>query len=114
MSALFSGIKGLLGSEKAIAAGVLVVAATVLVITGKMSIAEWREYSLWCLGIYTGGKTIQGTAASIKGHAGAPSEAGAVAAEAVAAATTVADEIEANDSAADKALAEKHAAKGDK
>lgn len=57
-----SVVRSLLASEKAVASGVLVVAASVFVVLGKMSVAEWREYTLWCLGIYTGAKTIQGSA----------------------------------------------------
>jgi len=62
MNSIPQVIKDFLGSEKAIAAGLLVVAATVFVLTGKISFAEWQSYTTNLLGIYVAGKTIQGTA----------------------------------------------------
>lgn len=59
---LFQVLRNFVGSEKAVAAGLLVIAATVLTVLGKMTLSEWQDYSLWCLGIYTGGKTVQGAA----------------------------------------------------
>jgi hypothetical protein len=57
------GIKGLLNSEKALAIFALIVAATVLTALGDMSVAEWKEYTMWLAGIYVSGKTVQGVAA---------------------------------------------------
>jgi hypothetical protein len=65
MNAIPQVIKDFLGSEKAVAAGLLVVAATVFVLTGKISFADWQTYTTNLLGIYVAGKTIQGTAAAI-------------------------------------------------
>lgn len=65
MQALVHGIKSLLASEKAIASGVLAVAATVFVFLDKMSVDEWVEYTTWVLGIYVGGKTIQGAVTTV-------------------------------------------------
>lgn len=58
-------VKNFLASEKAVAAGLLVVAATVFVLIGKISFADWQNYTQNLLGIYVAGKTIQGTAAVI-------------------------------------------------
>lgn len=63
MNAIPQVLKEFLGSEKAVAAGLLVVAATVFVLTGKISFADWQTYTTNLLGIYVAGKTIQGTAA---------------------------------------------------
>jgi hypothetical protein len=60
-----TGLKSLLSSEKALFAIALAIAATVLAALGKMTVAEWKEYTLWVLGIYTSGKTIQGAAAAL-------------------------------------------------
>jgi hypothetical protein len=62
-------ITNFLGSEKAMAAFVVLIAATIFTFTGKMSIAEWKEIALWVLGIYTAGKTVQGAASALVGKA---------------------------------------------
>lgn len=72
---MFQVIKNFANSEKAVASGVLMVGATAMVALGKMSVPEWQEYTLWLLGIYTGGKTIQGTIASATGQKAAKEEA---------------------------------------
>lgn len=59
---MLDGIKNLLGSEKAIACGVLVVAATVLVGMGQMTIDQWIDYTKVIAVVYVGGKTVQGAA----------------------------------------------------
>ncbi len=58
-------LKNFLGSEKGILALALIIGATVLTALGKMSLAEWQEYTIWIFGIYTGGKAIQGAASKI-------------------------------------------------
>ena len=60
-----NGIKALISSEKAIAAGVLVFISTLFVIIGKMTVEQWNEYTLWALGIYVGGKTVQGATQAV-------------------------------------------------
>lgn len=72
MDAFKQVVSNFLGSEKAIAAGVLVVLATVFVFTGKMNMTEWKEFTLWCLGIYTSGKTLHGVATLIAPGAATP------------------------------------------
>lgn len=62
---MLEGFKALLNSEKAIASGVLMVASTIFVLTGKMAVDVWVEYTQVLLGIYIGGKTIQGVAANL-------------------------------------------------
>ena len=62
---MLEGIKALINSEKAIAGGMLVIAATVLVITGNMPLAEWEAYTKFVFAVYVGGKAIQGTASAI-------------------------------------------------
>lgn len=58
-------LKSFLNSEKAVASGVLVIAATVLVAVGKITVQEWMDYTEVLLGIYVGGKALQGSAAAI-------------------------------------------------
>ncbi len=57
-------LKSFLNSEKAVASGLLVIAATVLAAVGKITVQEWMDYTEVLLGIYVGGKAIQGTAAA--------------------------------------------------
>lgn len=67
LTALKQVITNLIGSEKAIAAFIVLLAATIFTFTGKMSMSEWKEIALWVLGIYTAGKSVQGAAAAIAG-----------------------------------------------
>lgn len=69
-------LRQLFASEKAVASGALVVLATALAGLGKISFAEWQEYTIWCLGIYVGGKTVQGAASLLgaKRDAAPPAE----------------------------------------
>lgn len=57
---MLEGIKALLASEKAIAAGVLAICATVLVAIGAMTVADWQTYTRDVLIVYVSGKTLQG------------------------------------------------------
>jgi hypothetical protein len=68
-------LKNFLGSEKGILALALIIGATVLTALGKMSLAEWQEYTIWIFGIYTGGKAIQGAASAIRDGLKAPEPA---------------------------------------
>lgn len=58
-------IKNFANSEKAVAAGLLVVIATVFVFTGRITVQEWMDYTKVLLGIYVAGKTVQGAAAHL-------------------------------------------------
>lgn len=60
---MLEGIKALLASEKAIAAGVLAICATVLVAIGVMTVADWQAYTRDVLIVYVSGKTVQGAVA---------------------------------------------------
>lgn len=59
---MLDGLKSLLGSEKALAGGALIVCATVLVALGLMTTADWQGYTQNVFLIYVGGKTAQGVA----------------------------------------------------
>lgn len=60
------GVMGnLLGSEKAIACGLLVAGATVLCAIGKITVEQWMSYTQVLAAIYVGGKAIQGAGAAI-------------------------------------------------
>ena len=58
-------IKQFLNSEKAVASGLAVIAATVFVFLGKISAQEWMSYSQVVLGIYVGGKSVQGAVTAL-------------------------------------------------
>jgi hypothetical protein len=59
---MIEGIKALLGSEKALVGGSLVIAATVLVALGHMTVGDWQTYTRDVFYGYIGGKTLQGVA----------------------------------------------------
>ena len=66
-------------------AGIIIIAATVLVAMGKMPSTDWQTFATWVFGIFVGGKTIQsGTAALHK----APAAPAAPVAPAVPASTS--------------------------
>jgi hypothetical protein len=58
-------LKNLFASEKGLLAVIILVIMGVLAGLGKMPVAEFKEAALWILGIYTGGKAIQGGAAAL-------------------------------------------------
>jgi len=59
-------IKDMFHSEKGVFAYLLLlIVESVFLILGKISYAEWQEFSLYLAGIYVGGKTIQGAAATV-------------------------------------------------
>jgi hypothetical protein len=57
---MFEGIKNLSASEKALVGGSLVIAATVLVALGHMTVGDWQTYTRDVFYGYIGGKTLQG------------------------------------------------------
>ena len=67
-------IRNFIGSEKAVALGVLMIVASVLAALGKMTIDQWIDYSKWMAAFYVGGKAIQGAAASVSGAKAAQSK----------------------------------------
>lgn len=62
---MLEGIKALLSSEKAIAAGFLVFLSGVFVLMGKMTVDAWQNYTQWVLVTYVAGKTIQGSVSAL-------------------------------------------------
>lgn len=54
-------------SERGLLAVLLVVGATVLTALGHMTVAEWRDYTVWIFGIYAGAKTATGVAEVVVG-----------------------------------------------
>lgn len=61
---MLEGFKSLLASEKAIAGGMLIIASTVLVIAGSMTVVDWQAYTRDIFIVYVSGKTVQGAVAS--------------------------------------------------
>lgn len=61
-------LKNFINSEKAVASFVVLAGATAFVFTGKITVQEWMDFSKWVLGIYVGGKAIQGAASQFSGR----------------------------------------------
>lgn len=57
-------IKDLFKSEKGIMAIVVLLAGTAFCVVAKLPFGEWKDFALWVLGIYTGGKSLQGAASA--------------------------------------------------
>jgi hypothetical protein len=93
--------KNFANSEKAVAVGLLIIAATVLTALGKLTVMQWIDYTEVMAGIYVGGKAIQGAASAVA------SSKTAVNAQAATAAATLATALATNDAAADATLADK-------
>ena len=72
---MLNGIKSLLGSEKAITGGVLVICATVLVGIGVMTVVDWQTYTRDIFITYASAKTVQGAVAMWTDTKKAPSVA---------------------------------------
>lgn len=62
-----SAFTNLWHSEKGLAGGLLIVAATVLVALGRLDADVWIDYTKWIFGIFVAGKTAQGVASLISG-----------------------------------------------
>lgn len=65
-------IKDLLSSEKGLAGGALIIAATVLAALGKMTVDAWVTYTEWIFGIYAGTKTVTSAVQAMSGKPSAP------------------------------------------
>ena len=101
---MFGVLKNFLNSEKAMASGLLVIASSAMVATGKITPAEWMAYTETLLGIYVAGKTVQG---GVTAHARAKAgtkDAEAKAKNAQAELAKLEDLIASNDEAANAAL----------
>jgi len=60
-------IKDFFSSEKAVFAFLIFLVGSALVIMGRMTVPQYQAFSLWVLGIYTGGKALAGGLAAIGG-----------------------------------------------
>lgn len=100
-------MKNLINSEKAVASGVLVVASSVMVFTGEITAHEWMEYTKTLLGIYVGGKTLQGAANVFAHRDGEKAKAQANEQQAKQELEGLKGKLESNDSAAETAMAQK-------
>jgi len=58
-------LKNFFSSEKAVFAFLIFLVGSALVIMGRMTVPQYEEFVLWVLGIYTGGKALQGGLAAI-------------------------------------------------
>lgn len=64
---LSQGLMDLLGSQKGIVVLVVIVCATVMTMTGKMSVGEWTEYTKWIALGYIGVNGAQRITETLKG-----------------------------------------------
>lgn len=82
---MFGALKALSNSEKAVAIGVLVIAATAMVFTGHLTTDQWIDYTEFMAVTYVGGKTVQGAMGAFTQASVAKSAAAAAAPAAPAA-----------------------------
>jgi len=93
-------LKNFFNSEKGVFAYLIpMIVISVLVIMGKIEIEQYIEYMTYLVGIYTGGKAIQGAGAAIGNNANK-----ALVAEVKADIETLKSRLSSNDAAADAAL----------
>ncbi len=90
-------------SEKAIYSLIPLVIATVFVFTGRITEQEWMGFAEIIVGIYIGGKAVQGAAAAVSSGSQHKAEAEKAKVELVKMKLA----LKTNDAAADAALAEK-------
>lgn len=96
-------LKSFFNSEKGVFAYLLpMIVISVLVVMGKITVEQYIEYMTYLVGIYTGGKAIQGAGAAIGNSSNK-----AFVAEVKADIETLKSKIGSNDAAADAALEEK-------
>ncbi len=65
MLCIMGAIKDLWQSERGLVAIALIIAGTVLRVTGGITADQWLSYTQWVFGIYVAGKTITGTTAML-------------------------------------------------
>ena len=95
-------LKNFFNSEKGVFAYLIpMIVISVLVIMGKIEIEQYIEYMTYLVGIYTGGKAIQGAGAAIGNTNNANK---ALVAEVKADIETLKSRLSSNDAAADTAL----------
>lgn len=98
-----SVLKSFFNSEKGVFAYLIpMIVLSVLVILGKITVDQYIEYMTYLVGIYTGGKAIQGAGAAI-----GDSKSKALSNEAKAAVEALKSAVSSNDAAVDAALEEK-------
>jgi hypothetical protein len=98
-------LKNFANSEKAIAVGVFAIIATVFVFVDRITVQEWMGYTEILLGIYVGGKAVQGAASAVSGSKAAKADAATAKVELAKLKTAIAT----NDDAANAALKAKFA-----
>ncbi len=96
-------LRNLANSEKAVALGLLVLAASVLAALGTLSVEQWIDYTKWMAGFYVTGKTLQGAASVLGSAKTATAAADAIYATAKVEEAKLKAVISSNDAAADKA-----------
>lgn len=57
---MHQGLKDLLTSERGTICVVLILASTLLVMTGKLSVDAWMAYTKWIAGLLVASKTVTG------------------------------------------------------
>jgi len=69
-----SGIKDLLDNEKGVLAVLVLIAATVLAVLGKLSIGDWKDMTTAIFGLYAGATALHASAQAFaqRGQRGLP------------------------------------------
>ncbi len=52
-------LKNFIGSRKAVFVALLIIAATVFVIVGKMTIEQWQEFATWVGGVWVAAQGVE-------------------------------------------------------
>lgn len=105
-------LKSFFNSEKGVFAYLLpMIVLSVLVIMGKITVEQYVEYMTYLVGIYTGGKAIQGAGSAI-GKNGGKQLAEEAKAEIEVLKAKIADNDAAIDAALEKKFAEREADNG--
>ena len=68
---MFGAFRAMANSEKAVAIGLLVVAASAFVAFERMTIEQWIDYTEFMAVTYVGGKTVQGAVEKMSRRRGA-------------------------------------------
>jgi hypothetical protein len=68
-------LKNLLDNEKGLVAALMMIGATIFVVTGKMAIDEWKSMSEWVFTAYAGATALHQSALAFAGK-GTPPSAG--------------------------------------
>ena len=65
-------LKNLLDNEKGLVAALMMLGATIFVVTGKMAVDEWKSMGEWIFTAYAGSTALHQSAIALAGKTAAP------------------------------------------